>query len=144
LLQLKDYGPHSANVEPVDFENDFFRDHKGTDQKNKPFTDALVAWDSDYYCAAINPEKFNILNRRQFKLAGTAETVGTRLPYCSHEKYFSVNKKITFETPTDTQPHAPFYLCHWAVAANPVEWTSAALGTYDAFIATKVCWKSLH
>lgn len=141
LLQLKDYHPADSN-EPADFENDFFRDAKAVNQRNKPFTDALTVWDSDYYCAAINPDKFNILSRRKYHLAGVGETRGHRLSYTSDEKYYKIGKNVAFETVTAVQPTHPFYYVYWAVAENPQDWTSAGTLTYDAYFSEKVYWRS--
>lgn len=109
LLQAKDKTTTDRNF-------GFFRDTAAVTGRQLTFVDGT--WDFRHDCFPINPDYWNILTHRKWTLGQTDGYRGFR-NQIRMEKYFKINKKHTFTSPTDFLGDFPFVVAVWWHAVRP-------------------------
>lgn len=126
LCQYKTQGEQS-----IDFKTDFFRDPAGTTTRTTSFTDGGANWFLAYKCLGINPDRFNIVTHKRkildSRTGGGTDSRSTReaLWYWKINKYYKLNKTVTFENAADTQPMRPYVIFYWWVSVRRADYNSA-------------------
>lgn len=92
----------------------WFRDNSSKDDKSFPFTNAsgTTSYDFRYNCFGINPDKLNVITHRKKKLLPKSIETNGRW-FWKINKYFRINKVITFDKDLDKLPNKPFYVAYW-------------------------------
>lgn len=96
----------SASPIPV---NDFFRNPSGTD-RGVNFDDAALQ-SLDYYCSAINTDKYTVHKRTKFMVGPSGSTEGSKEKYIDF--YVPLKRQIRYESGTNFPEGRNLYLIWW-------------------------------
>ncbi len=137
MVQLKD----REGFANTDLQTQFWRDTISITSRSRNFAPS-ASWDMRFFCSKLNPDKFNIITHKRRILdpkIGAAETGPNELKdgrwMWKMDKYFKINKKITFDGPTSTVPQRAFICLFWWQSVDKADFVGvedAAL-QYDYF-----------
>lgn len=107
---------------------DFFRDPINTLDREADFPTSTAAYDQRLKCYPINPNRFDIMTHQKFMMGGKLSTISVNdsKHVMKIERWFRINKKLEFETPTAVNPNFPFILVSWACNVDPNDYSNVA------------------
>lgn len=120
---LRDYIVHFALIQPKQVGTDatpissnFFVNPGGGaagQDKYLNFVDVSTtsAWDPRYNCNGINPDRFNIITHKKYKLANN--TPGSHAHSMYKEGYYKINKTFEYALDNATTVSRPIYAVLW-------------------------------
>lgn len=107
---------------------DFFRDPINIADREADFPTSTAAYDQRLKCYPINQNRFDIMTHQKFMMGGKLSTISVNdsKHVMRIEKWFRINKKLEFETPTAVNPNFPFILVSWACNVDPNDYSNTA------------------
>lgn len=100
---------------------DFFRDGTPNTSRTSNFIDATTGapWEGKYICNPLNPSNFHIMCHWKKVITGaTTEAIAVGTHRWKIDKYFKINKPISFYNMSDQVGKKPFFILCWYQTAT--------------------------
>lgn len=124
LLRAKEKEP-SAVTQPW-AKTDFFRDPKSSSDRQADFPEADGGYNTALKCWGVNTAKFNVLTHKKMRLGGRNSNIS--INDSRHvkriERFFRINKKLSFEQGDVSRPDFPFLIAMWYTSVDPNDYAS--------------------
>jgi len=147
LVQAKD--PDMLHTS-LDYLNDFFRDNSTSTSRTTNFPSYVGSspWNLLLNCGAINPNnKLKVLTHQRKMLTQYSLVAGRKDDHLWRiNRFYKVNKNMSFEQTTDTEPQNTIFELFWYNTVSPSKFPAdpTAVQYIETDRANTVYWKNMR